>query len=673
MADVPGILIFGGFHTQGGSKPASIISAAGAYSTLDVGSLDLHRVYPDNGTTGAPQAVALDWFPWFDGSAGGVDATDIFTVASSTADTVTVTPDPGWSINEWDGFLVTTTNATGLGFKNRQFEVESNTSDTVTIVAAAWTSNPTAATEGIFFNEGRWRDYSAHAGWLAFTELAVAISTRGGSSWESAGQGIGPDAGLIREVLDNVYTVPPYFQVAKWAVTATTVAGYSDSPGSARAAFLVEKARWDAAWTVLANGDTLDWQWVVMDLSTNDVEDWEPISGNPGNTLLYQDSVTEAIAWLRSAAVFDNASLKILLVNHDADIEGVTSPGGTVFANAVHRAVELADDNVRVVNLDGRGLLTRGDAGLLQPSENRNYYEAPVYWNDYPKLVREGMEILLLGAVPNYDGAVPTYIMIGDSIFVGPITAAYLAQLDHQEITDGPRDPKQGIWNDSSKTVEPYDAIDNSNTSGSTTAVAAEECSLLVELQRLHPVTGCIIIKRASNSSTLIADVATYTGAGVSGGRWSTTQAAEHYAALGPLVDSATSYINTTLGKQVDLKAIIVSLGANDGTVTGGGALFAADLPLFVSALRADFSTRTSGSETPILWRRPQLGINSADEDETIAIRAALAAQAASDARFVDVDFDNIARDASGNIHETPSGSVNGGRLIAAALETVSI
>jgi hypothetical protein len=663
MANVPGVLIVGGTSVQGGT--AAISNTVTGLNVSELNSShagDVMRVTPDDPTTGNPTATALGWRPWFDGNAGD----NLYTCSTSSSNTVKATGTPGWTVNQWAGMTVSVTGwdflgtSVYIGFTDRK-TIVSNTADTLTI-SGTWTTNPTAATPvSLFFiGQGRWRDYHPDAGRLTASEVGVAFATRSGSGYMNGGVGVGVDAGLIRQFYAHTWPTAPYFQMAKWFTATPTWSAFDDTTGSRRAAFVLEKARYDAAWAALANGNTLAWELLVLDLSQEDVADW---ASNPTHYLVYKTKIEQTIAWFRTT--LGNASLKVVLVNHDNLINSVLVPAGTTLANRVHRTVAAADPLVRCASMQG---LETYLVAPYDPDANRGGYASHVYWDAMATRVREAYELLAAGAPTEITGGVPVHMMIGDSIFTGGITETFLGELKSPTITLTPRDARQGIFAADTSVGEPYDACDNSNTSGTTGAVAGPECSMTVEWQRLHPATGSYLVKRSAVASSLIGNVTAWSAGGAAGGRWSRSyEATEHFGALKDLWDSFCHWCNNTLGKQADLKDITVCLGTNDGAVAGGGALFAAELATFVADLRAVFQTRTSGDPLPIIWRQPQLAAATAIADEAVAIREALAAYALTDPEFALVDVDDLERETVSNVHETPDATlIDGQRLVAA-------
>lgn len=668
MANVPGILIVGDFSVQGGPAPA----LSGVITTLGAHELGFNRadkpmrLIPDNPSTGAPTAASLGWFPWFDGLAGQ----SLFVVSSSTSTTVTINTSP-WTVNQFAPtatrtWFVTITSPAGVGFSDRK-PIVSNTANSIT-VGTNWTTNPTTF-HGVMVSDGRWRDYHPLAGWLANVELGSAISTRGGSSWQTLGQGVGPDAGLLREFWENVWTTAPYFQCAKYALSTPTTSAFDNTTGADRARFLEEVGRYNAAWTALANGNTLVWELLVLDLSLADAQDWV---ANPSHFLDYETDLTQTIAWFRSAPVLNNSNLKVVIVNHANEIYRITAPAATLLANRVHRSVAKNGTNIRVASLEGMPLHLPSP---YTPSLNKPAYQQSVYLLDYPRKVRQTYELLAAGSPPEHQGSIPVYVMLGDSIAVGTISEAFLSGLLSPTLTSTPRDARQGIWARDTQQVEPYDLADNSNTSGTILPLGGADCSLMHELMLLHPVTGFVLVKRASSGSSLIANAAAYSGGGSIGGRWSKSfEDTEHWGELRADIQGALQFINVTLGRQADVRGVFVVLGTNDQATVGGGALFEAELPTFVDDLREAFSTRTSGEEKMrIVWQRPQIAASTARHDESVRVRAALAAMALADPEFVDLDVDDLERLVSDNLHQTPEAGITSGQRWADAMRPAAV
>lgn len=659
MANVPGILIIGDGQVQGGASfgvdtRTSSIGVSAVQTFLD---LVLNRVTPSSETTGIPNAATLGWYPWFDRSAEST----FHSVASSTSTTVTVSGSP-WTTDQWAGRTIGIINLTLVGFESF-VAVVSNTANTITV--SSWPGGTPAAGRLFVLGQGRWTDYHPATGHVYIpTEVGTRLP-RGGSCVASGGKGIGPDAGLIRQLLEHTYPTAPYFQIAKFADPSKTVGGWGTAATGVRTSFETLHDDMDSGWTALANGNTLVWDLVIWDVSQADVTDW---ASNPLHYLSYQASLEAAIAYLRTE--LGNASLKVILVCHDNAINNVVMPSGTLLANRIHRTISAADANVRCVSM--QGLRTAGTTTYGTVTENRPYYAAAEYWTNYATRVRQAYDMMIAGTAPAYVGGLPTYLFIGDSICVGAFNSTYTDALASPTLTSGPRSAAQMIFNAIDVVGEAYDVGDNSNTSGTTGINAGPECSMMVELEAIHP-DGFLLIKRGSSSSSLIAEFAAYTGTGTAGGRWSHSVASEHWDALEDLFAAAENWSWTTQGKPLDLKACFVILGTNDGATDGGGALFAAELATFIDDLRTTFSTRTSGTDLPVIWRKPQLNYQTAITDEIVAIRAALDAYADTDPQFSLVNVDDLERLSSDNIHETGGSAMIDGQRLVEAMAAIAI
>jgi hypothetical protein len=658
MATVPGILWIGAFHATGGN-PGLFAVADGIMQTRLSNLLDreVMRIVPDDPSTGAPTAGSLSCWPWFDPAA---DSTS-YTITASTTTTITVAGTP-WTTNQWAGRLCTVRNATPLpnvGFADR-FVITSNTSNTLTFSA-----RPAAPTVGatFFLGVGMFLDYHPVAGWLHPTEVG-SPSLRSGSTPYSVGNGVGPDAGFVRRVFQGLYSSAPYFHFWKWQTTTAVTLGWADAPNDGqRANLLAEKARVDAA--AAARGNTISWQWVVIDLSMTDLE---AAIGNPLLALVYEARLQQMIAWLRSA--FSNADLRIVLIQHRQDLWSASAPGGALFFRGLQRSVARQDGLVSLYDMEGARIATATDA----PGDEPKYYTQDEY-------IRMGIGVCDLmvrtqNPVPvPAPGGFPLYLMLGDSIFVGHAVADWILKSESRDIS-GPtpgsllRPTNQRIWSDVGAVLETYHPTVNSNQFGSISATAGPDLSIMAELGRIHP-DGFAVLKRASNGSTMYASGIAYDPGTGNGGRWAKAFA-EHYSMLRAAFGRCVAYINSQ-GRQADVRGAFVSLGTNDQVVAGGGQTFADQLRGFLADLWLDFSTRTSGEKFPIIWRRPQAEFNGAQPAQLEIVRQALADVAEEDPQFVPVDADDLERDRNDNLHETPESAVLTGRRMVAALRTVAI
>lgn len=676
MATIPGIVIFSDYHGRGGrSGPANGIDSGASYSTLATYDLDLHRVFPDDASTGAPTAAALGWYPWFDTRKGTT-----YVVSSSPAPSTTrvyVNGSPGWTTDEWVGYKLCNSNLSGFGWLNTDVIVTANGSNYFDV--AAWTGGTPVAGSGIWLNEGRFTDYAAHKAWRTLTEvLGGGVPTRGGSSALTrtgvlSDLGVGGEGRLMRQLRANVYPTTN-FQVMKWITNQPVVDSYDDTTGADRAAFLAEKARWDAAWTELATGNTLSYEHIIVDLSQRDVLDWQT---TPGNVVSFLTHLTQMLAWLRSAAVFNNPTAKVYLVCHDERLHLASAPSATTttsFVNALQRlvATQDTDGTTRTIELGTLGLDLRGSDDVTPqwvPGEDPDYYTTRAYTHDIPTAFAQAIERVEAGVAAGSSAGQPFYIMIGDSITAGIVTDAYVTALDSTVLTKTSRGDTQRIFNGISGVGEPYDFGTNSNTLGTVDTQGGPEFSLLPELADLHPSSGALLLKRGSGGSCLAADYVAYSSGLY--GRWARSISTEHWDELEDNVAACLAWVNNTLGKQAELLGIFVNLGTNDAIVAGGGALFEAALPQFCADLRSTYGTHANGKATPIVWRLPQLGTANRIYAEMVTIRAAIRAYAETDEQFVVMDVEDLERE-SDNVHPTDASTVTEGQRYATSLATIA-
>lgn len=673
MATTPGIVYICDFHGQGGNpgmnSNGAPIQAGSQVLVSDAQKLNdraAHRFVPDVAATGEPNGDTISCWPWYD--ANGMAGSN-FTVASSTTTTITVSPSPGWTTNQWAGRKCTILTQdgffNGLGFTNR-IPVVSNTADTITFAALG--SAPTVGAK-FFLGAGRFTDYHVVSGQLSATEaFAGKTSSRSGSSYSAGGVGIGPDATLLRRLLEDVYPAAPYFHFWKYANATPIRTGWADAPNnSERAIFLTEKARVDAA--AAERGNTISWQVAILDMSMTDLTS---VTGDPAQILLYRARLEQMIAWLRSSEFSNNPNLKIVLVTHRQDMWGATLPAVAAYLRGEHRATVYFGSNIAIADMEGQPIAFSGEPRNAEAK----YYTVDAYLKMghlmADTIVRMGLSV---PATPS--GAMPVYLLLGDSIAMGQVTGAWVDDSSSIEIS-GPnpdniiRPANQMVWNRLNQVVETYKPADNSNTSGSLNLLAGPELALCAELGKLHP-DGFVLIKRASAGSALAIQAAPYGVDGISGGRWMKSVLGEHYGELQEDFAGCTRYINQTLGKQVDVRGAFVVLGANDGQTVGGGAAFTAGIKTFCDDLWADFSTRTSGRKFPILWRRPQVDAAGMIAAEINAVREALAVQANRESQFRVVDVDGLERDRADNLHETPETAITHGRRSIRELSKVAL
>lgn len=671
MATIPGILLLGGEGVQGGSvsnSPSSTVSTAEVLAGRAGGQFfdqsGVGRVVPAD-DSGDPSATTLSWWPWYDDTFG-----DVYVIGSATATTVTVSPDPGWTVDEWAGSKVSTSSL-GLGLDNTRVAVISNTSDTLTV--ASWTTTPVVASS-LWLDEGRFTDYAAMT---AFRTAGESSSpTRGGGAYAQGGTGFGWDAGLLPLLWEEVFTSSPYFAFAKFAAAADT-ADYN-AAGGQRTVAETWMAKVNAAFALRYPSDTVEWKYIILDYSTEDLDAF--IAELPLFTQLasYDDDLNAQIAWLRGAAMANNADARVLLLNHDTTMREADATAAGAAINLVgamhtgHALVAAADTDVRAVDLNGANLPLRNDSAYNYATDaDKEFYAPQVYWRDGAKIISRAIELWEAGDGTASDGVMPVYILFGDSIETGEITPTYSTALDSDIYTATARDARQRIWNRTNQAVEAYDAHTNTQTSGTSTTSVGAHFSLTHKLMLRHPDTGFVLIQRGSSSSGLATSSAAYSAG--SGGTWLSGVSGENWEEFNDDVANCYNAINVQFGRQAQLRAIIVGLGSNDAATAGGGASFADALDNFVAEMRDKWGHVVEGKATPIIWRVPQIGLaNGMIYDEVIEIRNALTNKAADDPQFIAQNVDDLERK-SDDIHETAAANVTRGERLDGEIAKIEL
>lgn len=670
MATVPGVLYISSYMGQGGLPALQSLQPIGNQAQY-FNDRDLFRYVPGNvdGTEG------VGFKPWYDGTAGtGYEIDE----GASTTTTVRVTPSPGWTVNEFAGRTATLFNLFGVSTNPLQLQLQlpitGNTADTLNFASGV----PSTLTANGFVRVGTGRFVTYHpiAG-------AVGPLASHGSSWQAGGQGVGPDARMVSRIYDRIYPTSPQFYFVKFCLPDTLAVGWQVG-GAARTAFLSELQRVSAA--AALEGNVIRWEVVIID---NYDSDLAVAAGDPLTYVLnYQTNQTNLINWLRSGAVLlntaapylfvNNPSLNVILANHHPDLWGVAAPLAAVAMRNANFAI--ATSLQRVALVDHASSSFAQDA-VAPPTAIANYNAERKYYS-FQSMLEFGEKCVdvferQLEGLPT-GGATstgfPLYLLIGDSIGVGQIPQDWMANAASLSlIGPGPGTVKpegQYIFNKLSNSFERYNPNTNSNTSGTVNDKAGPEASIIAELAKQHASFG--LAKHCSNGSSLVNTIAAFTGGGTSGGRWAKT-AGEHYPLALDVVTACKSYINGTYSKQADFRGVIVSLGHNDATSGAAGAAFAAALSTFVTNLRQDLSTRTSGKDFPIIFRLPQATALGANASGIGNVRAALLALAKVDGQVRVVEVDDLERDRVDDLHETPESSIISGRRCSSALVSASI
>lgn len=685
MATVPGVLLFGDYAVQGGQSPVNAtyvpVSGIPVSPIWALNDRDLMNIVPCVAATGEPNASSLSFYPWYDGNADEYANFFLVTGAGGTGSlqtSVTVTiggVSPGWTTNEWVGRTATFNNLTSGGGGTslvagvtfwRRAVITANTADTLTFASGTAVLNGSVG----FVGRGRFTDYHPAGGHLTTGEIGGGlVSRRGGSGWQAHGIGTGPDASLVRRLYEDVYPDSPYFHLVKFATTGTIITSWADPPNNAsRSSFTAELTRINAAATAV--GNTISWQHAVIDMQTVDTI---YCIANPAQILNYEARLTEFIAWLRSASALNNANLTIHFVQNSTDLYTVTGAGAIAFLRAAVRSIAREDGNIRLLDMQGATLGKTSSTAIDPPASEAKDYAL----HEYLRLGNMMSASIAaanatVGSAPS--NGLPTYLLIGDSICAGPATTTWVTNSNSTRIS-GPNPPSllrpsnQKVWNNGGLALEVYEPGVNSNTIGTVNTSSGPELSLTAQLGDLHP-DGFALIKYGSNGSTLAANSTPYSGGAY--GSWLPSEA-EHYPVLLQAIANCFSYINEVVGKQVDFRGCGVILGTNDQAQSGGGDAFEAALSIFCEALWDDVTTRTSGDRFPVVWCLPQTDASTAIEAESILVRRALNRYALQEGQFRVVDCDDLERDRTDDLHDTPDSAVERGDRMFAALQRVAL
>lgn len=679
MATVPGILYLSTYMGQGGKPLLQNVPAPLGHQLQYMNDRELYRFVPMNqdGTQGT------GFKPWYDGSAG---TTLLVDEAGSSSSTIRVTPSPGWSTNQHVGRIATLLPQDGTALAlhailqptqhlQRYHTVTSNTADTLTV---AGTVDFGGLTDwGVRVGIGRFVAYHPVPGFVGPLESA-------GSSWQSVGSGIGPDARMVPEIAKRIYSVSPYFYFAKVGF-ASSLATQWVSGGLNRSAVLAELQRISSA--AAAEGNTIRWELVVVDVADIDLEELAANSALiPTHLLAYQTNMTDLVTWLRSGSVLQNtaapysfvsnASIKAQITNPHPDLWGVGAPNAAAFMRSANFLIALNLTNVGLVDMaDASFAALEGSREVCNYNAERKFYSFQSVLDFGEKSVTLFQRQLAGLSSPVAVSGFPIYAVIGDSIQVGPINPLWMANSASLTlIGPGPtgtvKPEGQYIFNALTNQFERYNPNTNSNTSGSINTQAGPEAAIIAALAIQHP-NGFGIIKRACNGSTLVRGVPFDPSNGGGGGRW-VKVAGEHYTQLLSLVASAKGYVNTIYGKQADFRGVMVSIGHNDAVTPSDGAACAAAYAGFCQDLWNDLTTRTSGKKFPIIFRRPQLEV-AVNTSAMQSVRSALEALAKQEPQVRVVDVDDLERDRIDNLHESPESAIIDGRRVAAALVSASI
>lgn len=503
-----------------------------------------------------------------------------------------------------------------------------------------------------------WYDGSASSGtgaMMVYNHIPGAIAGSLGSAWQAAGVGCGPDATYMRAFWQRVYTTAPYFHCAKY-LSNIGVHGYGVASGG-RTALEAELVKMVAAAATVSN--TLSTELIIIDLSERDIAAWSTYGG------AYQANLTALIAWLR-ATLPGATNAKVIIPNPHPNLRYVSQLGGAITCREIHYTLARTLTGIGLVDMSEAEFAPPNTSlGSVDPTGDPRFYT----FRDTLALGTRIVDTFIAMRAGTYGEAtlgMPVYLMIGDSTYVGGMSAVWLA-LSASGDLGGTRAPKpQYVYNGGTLAIEYYNPVaGNSNTLGSVTSAAGPDITITDDLATMHP-NGFVLIKSATNGSSLCDPV------NAAGGAWDWLN--------GTLAETFVANVRAAFGVMVrdmdwipDLRGMFVALGDNDAYSEATGTLFAERIASFVARLRRTFGTRTSGSNFPIAWRRPYgTGSTHLNQVARATIRAAVDGMASVDSNFHPYSVDSLEMSPDG-IHLSNEGQLHDGRLAVEAITAGAI
>lgn len=601
MAQVPTYIYWGDEQVIGGN----LAIAPRTYDPLFWGKYRLlpmfERVVPSDatGVTGGT------YEPYWDGLAGTE-----YTSTGATGNTIVATG-AGWTVNEFVGRFVFVNGGPGAGEIKI---VAANTSDTLTIVGA-WTVNPTASR----FHVGVGKFVKYH-----YRNSDVIPGARGDNWYSQFAEFTGAitPCTMLMQKLSGLHASSPGFRFLKMY----TPGGHADArPGTFWWAYF--KAYWDQMVAAMALvGDTPVVRAVISDHSTSDIA-----AGN----VSYVQHLTEFIAGIRSEI---SADALILLVNQPATLLKTSQPGAAAQARTIHRLAELEilNQNVALYDMNWGKFAPDTLGSPVEPS-NPRYYDPETY-------IQAG--IGLFNAIQGFyteappvadDEPLAGFAVIGDSqvatsgcdpLFAVNARVSSLLGPDPTELTNIM--PGVWIWDDVQQDVLPYDVTANASNYGFPVGINwfGPELTMLRRLLKQYP-NGILLFKYAQPGAHLTPEVggplvAMERGYGV-------------FEDLKAKWAKARAACLSKMGRAVDFKGTLVSLGENDAGSDAAIAAFENRVALFADDLCAMLKTRADGLRPGLVWLQgpPPLtrvagGSNYQTEDRRDAYRDAVAELATS-------------------------------------------
>lgn len=658
MATTPGVLYIAGYQGNG-QQNFPITTEYPNQSHRFLADLATEAFVPG----GLAEPPIPDFHPFYDSTASDTHYTSTAAANGAGTATITVTPSPGWTVDQFTGRICTTLAPfVGIpGFPLVRLEskaVLSNTANQIT-VAGNWSTLPTAHKFRV--GTGRFLVYNAQPATVG-ASVFPDITTQGlGGCPAALGIGLGPDAHAVKAFYEKVWPSTPWFHFWKYVSPVGIYSGWR-SAGSARTPFLAELARVIAA--AAARGNTIDWKLIVLDVSQEDIRTWT------ASAPTYLADLTEFLVWLKAQLGAPGA--KVQIVNHHPLMLAGTKPGGAYLISTFHNTYARNTPFTTLLDMSTAKFGRKVQIGVDPAPDDQDYR--------VQDLLEQGDRMAdtylrqVAGTVTTPLRGMPVYIMGGDSKCVGGLSTAFISSLASQDLLGASpttvRPANQLVYNRATLALERYDPLNNANRSGSVlVGTAGPEITLTSELAKLHP-DGFVLVKRGMNSAALSSQLSAFVE-GSGGGRWERA-AGENLQALAADMANVERLL-LAIGMVPDYRGSFWILGTNDSVAVGGGATFAARLPQFVADVKALFQTRTSGKDAPMVWALPQLGCTGRRPEEVVAIRNALTTQAGQNSQLKIVNCDDLERDRADNLHETPTSQMETGRRLGLALTGIAL
>lgn len=434
------------------------------------------------------------------------------------------------------------------------------------------------------------------------TNLFPLVAGAQGDNWYFLGGGITPMTLLMNALWERH---PTGFKVLKLATTGGFGTGWRPGdPGYV--AMMAEWALMEAA----VGADTLDLKAVIVDASMRDIKAANLSLGD--HLQLFIDGVRDDLS----------PTALIVVVAHRWDM--VTSiPGAAALAYNVINEVVAENENCRVFSMNWARIGSDNPVSAPVSGPLNLTYELEDIIQTGARLGRVIDAFYTPVPVSGAGRGIATYVMIGDSQWVGIGLAANLVYQSGQEsllgTVGGTERTGQYIWNGVTEMVELYDILSNTNTLGTVAGTVGPESTLLKQLAREHD-DGVLVFKWATNGAPLTSAADT-AGAG---------PAVKETAALAwedikDAWEMFTAAVIRDIGRTPDVRGVFIGIGTNDCIDDDAATEFATEAPLFIDSVRNTFTTRTDGEDLPVCWLQPAPHVTEVEGGTVYGLEAARA------------------------------------------------